>query len=634
MNSLRTPLALLLLVSTSSAFAQSPEVSIQTPEPTRFVGSLLRPFHLERRVVTPATLTNSPRLESLVRGGNLYLSVQDVIALVLENNLDIAIQRYGPFLARELQRRAEGGGILRPIDAQVVPGPVSVSLTGVSTASSGLAAGAGVGAIGTVVTQTGPPPPSLDPTLLAYVNFAHLTSPQTNTLVNKTTALTSDLRQYQFQYAQQFTTGTNVSLTYFSQRNSVNSPSNLLNPATTGSLDLTINQPLLQGFSKAVNNRDIRVSRNNSKFTDLQVKRQVITTVSAVLNLYWDLVSFNDDLRVKEQALATAQQLYEGNQNQVRLGNMPAIEVTRAAAQVSASKEDLLLTQTNVSQQEIVLKNALSRDGGASAWLDEVHIIPLDRIEVPDTDDLKPAAELIQDAVAQRPEIAQSKTNLESQQIMLKGTKNALLPSLGAFAELTNNALSGPVSPIYGGCCGAPDPYFVGGYGTFLSQVFQRNFPNYSAGFSLNIPLRNRVAQADYVADQLQLRQQELQFQRAVNQVRVDVKVAVIGLQQARARYETSVNTRKLAEESLKAEQNRFQFGVSDVTLVIQAQNDLTTDQSLEIQAMANYTHAKIAFDQAVGQTLDVNRIQMEEAVSGHVARASTIPASVPRERQ
>jgi outer membrane protein len=633
MNYFRKPLTVLLTVWTSVAFAQTSEVSIQTPAPPRFVGSLLRPFHLERRVVAPATLTNSTRLESLVRGGNLYLSVQDVIALVLENNLDIAIQRYGPFLAREIQRRAAGGQILRGIDAPVLPGPVSVSLTGVSTASSGLAGGAGVGAIGTIVTQAGPPPPNLDPTILVYANFAHITSPQTNTLVNQTAALTNDLRQFQFQYTQQFITGTNVALTFFNQHNLVNSPSNILNPATTGYLDFTINQPLLQGFSKAVNSRDIRVSRNNSKSTDLQVKLQVIFTVSAVLNLYWDLVSFNDDLRVKEQALATAQQLYEGNRNQVRLGNMPAIEVTRAAAQVSASKEDLLLTQTNVAQQEIVLKNALSRDGGASAWLDDVHIVPLDRIEVPDVDNLKPTAELIQDAIAQRPEIAQTRTNLESQQIMSKGTKNALLPSLGTFAEFTNSGLSGPVSPIYGGCCGAPDAYFVGGAGTFLSQVFQRNFPNYSAGFSLSIPLRNRVAQADYVTDQLQLRQSELRLQRNLNQVRVDVKVAVIGLQQARARYETAVNTRKLAEESLKAEQNRFQFGVSDVTQVIQAQNELTTDQSLEIQATANYTHAKIAFDQAVGQTLDVNRIRMEEAVSGHVARTSAIPDSVLKER-
>jgi outer membrane protein TolC len=309
------------------------------------------------------------------------------------------------------------------------------------------------------------------------------------------------------------------------------------------------------------------------------------------------------------------------------------IEVTRAAAEGSARNEDLVIARTNVAQQETVLKNALSRDTGANGWLDDVHIIPLDRIEVPTADGLKATTELIQEALERRPEIAQTKINLQSQQIMLKGTKNALLPSVSAFAEVTNNGLSGPANPIYNGCCGAPDAYFIGGYGNALGQIFKRNFPNYSAGFSVNILLRNRVAQADYVTDQLQLRQSELQLQRAVNQVRVDVKNAVIGLQQARARYEAALNTRQLAEQSLKAEQDKFQFGASEVTLVIQAQKDLALDQSAEIQAMANYTHAKIAFDEAIGQTLDVNRVQMEEAVSGHVARTSVIPDSVPKGR-
>jgi outer membrane protein TolC len=186
------------------------------------------------------------------------------------------------------------------------------------------------------------------------------------------------------------------------------------------------------------------------------------------------------------------------------------------------------------------------------------------------------------------------------------------------------------VNPLYNNCCGAADPYLVGGYGNLASQLLRRNFPNYSAGFSLSIPFRNRAAQADYVTDQLQLRQTELQFTRAVNQVSVEVKNAVIGLQQARARYETAVNTRVLAEQSLEAEQNRFKYGaVPDATLVIQAQKDLAADQSLEVQAMANYTHARIAFDDAVGRTLDSNHITMTEAVAGRVDRPSVIPESV-----
>jgi outer membrane protein TolC len=176
-----------------------------------------------------------------------------------------------------------------------------------------------------------------------------------------------------------------------------------------------------------------------------------------------------------------------------------------------------------------------------------------------------------------------------------------------------------------------PDPYFIGGTGNALAQVFRRDFPNYSAGFSLTIPFRNRAAQADYVTDQLQLRQAELRLQRSANQVTVDVKTALIGLQQARARYETAVDTRKLGEQSLKDEQNRFQHGVSSVTLVIQAQRDLANDEDAEVQAMANYTHAKIAFDLAMGRTLDVNHISMQEAATGHVARASLVPEGVPR---
>jgi outer membrane protein TolC len=201
---------------------------------------------------------------------------------------------------------------------------------------------------------------------------------------------------------------------------------------------------------------------------------------------------------------------------------------------------------------------------------------------------------------------------------------------LQAFAELTNHGLSGPANPLYNNCCGAPNAFFLGGNSAVYGQLFRRNFPDYSAGFSLNIPFRNRAQQADYVTDMLQLRQSELQLQRSVNQVRVDVKTALIGLQQARARYETAVDTRVLSEQSLEAENKRFQAGVGSVALVMQAQKDLATTQDAEVQAMANFTHAQIFFDQAMGRTLEVNHISMQEAVSGKVGRESFIPPNLP----
>ena len=622
------------LLATATALAQSSEVSIQMPKEPPVVGRVLRPFHVEKRIVPPAKLSNTTRLESLVRAGNLYLSVEDVIALVLENNLDIAIHRYSPFLAREVLRRTEGGGYLRQVDTPIIPGPTSVSTAGISTNANGLAGGAGLGAGGGIVSQIGPIPPNLDPSLFLYSQFGHYTTPLTNTLLNQTTALTNSARTLGVQYSQQFATGTSATFTLISSRNLLNSPTPLFNPALSGYFDVIVNQNLLQGLSPSVNKRDIMVARNNMKVANLQMKLQVATTVSAVLNLYWDLVSFNEAVRIKEHALQTAQNFYEGNKKQVEAGALARIEVTRAAAEVSASKEDLLIAQTNVAQQELVLKNALSRNGTENTWLDDVHIVPMDSIEVPKSEEVRPVQDLVDDALANRLEIERSRVNLESQKLLVKGDKNGLLPSLQAFVELTNHGLAGPVNSIYNGCCGAPNDYYIGGAGSVLGQIFRRNFPDYSAGLSLNIPFRNRAQQADYVTDELQLRQNELQLQRAVNQVRVDVKTALIGLQQARARYETAVSTRTLSEQSLAAEQRLFQSGLSSVALVIQQQKDLATNQDAEVQSMANFTHAKIAFDVAMGRTLDVNHISMQEAVAGHVQRQSFIPDKVPPVRQ
>ena len=623
-------LALILLAPAAGLWAQQPEVSIDTPPAPKYTGWLLKPFHLEQRTVPPIKLTNSPRLEQLVRSGNLYLSSQDVIALALENNLDIAVQRYGPFLSREVLKRAEAGGLLRGTDAPVAPGPTSVSTAGVSTASSGLAGGAGIGSGGGIVTGIGPNPPGLDPSLFVQLQFAHSTTPQTNTQVNATTTLVDTSRYAAFGYNQSFITGTSASFTFYEGRDFYNSSSFLFNPSLRGYLDFYVTQPLLQGFSLPVNNRYIKVAKNNLKVSDLLLKQQVSTTVAAVLNLYWDLVSFNEAVRIKQQALDAAQKLYDGNKKEVEIGAMAGIEVTRAGAAVSAAKEALLISQTNVSQQEIVLKNALNRNAMANAWLDEIHVIPLDHIEVPKSDEIRPVQDLVQDALQKRDEIVRANINLDSQKTLLKGTRNNLLPSLQAFAELTNHGLSGPVNALYAGQGGAPNPYFVGGTGDVLGQIFRRNFPDYSAGISLNIPFRNRQAQADYVTDELQLRQAELQLQRAVNQVRVDVKTNLINLQQARARYETAVATRQLTEQSLDAEQKRFNYGVGSVALVIAAQQQLASDQDAEVQAMANYTHAKIAFDDAMGVTLEVNHVSMEEAASGRVQRESIIPATLP----
>jgi outer membrane protein TolC len=632
------------LAAASCLFAQGAveqhEVSITDPPLPRLVGPIVKPFHVQARNVAPAKLTNSPRINSLIRAGNLYLTVDDVIALSLENNLDIAVQRYGPYLAREVIRRAESGQALRQVSVPIAPGPQSISTAGVNSLAIGAGSESGVTSGGGLVASIGTNPPSLDPVITAAAQFSHNTTPQSNLAATLVNPLVLSQKYYQIGYQQSWATATQVQFTFATYQNQFNSPVNALNPYYGGFLDFQIYQQLLQGWGRPTNTRYIKVAKNNLKVSDINLKWQVVVTVSGILNLYWDLVSFNDDVRVKQKALETAQKLYEDNQHQAELGTLPSIEVTRAEAEVSQSKEDLLIAQTNVAQQEVILKTALSRTGIASDALDDVHVVPLDAISIPEKEDLKPEKELIQLALANRPEIEIGKINLESQKIQSAGTRNALLPTLQAFAELTNNGLSGSPNATCAAALPAAEQYIcvpssnvVGGFGTFLGDIARRNYPNYSAGLSLSIPFRNRAAQGDYVADLLQERQRQLQLQQVINQVRQDVKNTVVGLQQARARYETSIATRKLAEQTLDAEQTRFKFGESSIAIIVQAQRDLAGDQTNEIQAMANYTHAKNSFDEAIGQTLEVNHISIEEAESGQVARQSSVPDVLPQRK-
>jgi outer membrane protein len=585
-----------------------------------------------QRSVAPINLTNSNRLQALIRGGNLYLSAQDVIALTLENNLDIEIQRYGPILTREVTRRAQGGGALRTVGVGLSAGPSSVSLTGVSVnASGGGTSASGVSSSG-ILTQLGPAIPNLDPQLSFFGQYAHATSPQSNTFLTGTTALISQSRSFQGQYSQYNDFGTYVQFTVADTHLKYNSPFYTLNPFSVGDLDFQITQNLLQGFGRPVLGRNIRVSKNNEKVSNLQFKQQVITTVSAVLNLYWDLVSFNADLKARKDELATAQALFEDNQKQVKIGTLAPIEVTRAEAQVYASQQDLLISQTNLLQQETVLKNAISRNGVASPELADVHVVPLDTIQVPPQDDLEPIDKLVQEALSKRIEIAQDKINIDSQAINLRAIRNGLKPTLQLFAELTNNGLAG--NPNYLTPGSAAPTFLTGGTGTLFQQIVQRDFPNYSAGVSLNIPLRNRAAQSDYVTSALEERQAELSLQKAVNQVRVDVQNALIGLRQARVRFDSAVKARILQQQTLDADRKKYTLGASTVFQVVQDQQTLASAQSTEEQSLANYSHARISFDQALGTTLEVNHISIDEAMAGRVMRPSDLPATLPQAAQ
>ncbi|HXA65826.1 MAG TPA: TolC family protein, partial [Bryobacteraceae bacterium] len=164
---------------------------------------------------------------------------------------------------------------------------------------------------------------------------------------------------------------------------------------------------------------------------------------------------------------------------------------------------------------------------------------------------------------------------------------------------------------------------YPGGYGTTLGQIFKNNFPTYSVGLQLTLPLRNRVAQADAVRDELQVRQSQLRRQQFEDQVRLEVADAYVAMQQARAAYEAAVQSRILQEQSVKVEQETFDVGLATNYLVIQYQTFLAQAQSTEVSAKGAYAKAKVALDRATASTLEVNQVSVQDAQNGRVARPS-----------
>ena len=203
--------------------------------------------------------------------------------------------------------------------------------------------------------------------LLAFVNFQHATIPQSNTVLTGTTALVQNTRSVQAQYAQNWDFGLSAQLSYSSNYVQREQRILRLNPYTTGAIDLQVTQNLLQGFGRSVNARNIRVQKNNVKVSDLQFKQQVSTTIAAILNLYWDLVAFNEDVRSRQQAVTTAQQLLEDNKKSGSDRNLGRDRSNSRRVAVIRSQQDLVIARTNLMQQETILKNALTRNGVSTA---------------------------------------------------------------------------------------------------------------------------------------------------------------------------------------------------------------------------------------------------------------------------
>jgi outer membrane protein len=584
--------------------------------------------------VPPIRLGNSSRLETLLRAGNLYLTVQDALALAIENNLNLEIDRYGPLEALSALNRAKAGGPFRGVpnaSQNVTSIDAGLGVNG-SELSAGLLSGGGGGGSGAgggaAIQQVGQITPNLDPVLQNSSTFSHLTGPppvgpQPNIFVAGTPVLMQNVRTYNTQITQGLITGGGIYFIDYEQYLHETSPLDNLNPAVGPWMGAVFYHSLLQGFGKKVNDRTIRIARINVTSSREQFRSQLLDLCANVLNLYWDLVGARDELQVRRQALEITQKFYDDTRYEISLGAMAPFELIRAESELATRRQDVAIGQQSVEQRASALKLVLSRTEDPA--LEAAQIIPLDRIEVPESDNLAPFNEMLTTAMAMRPDVAVSRYRDQTDEINLIGTANPLLPSLTGYAYTFDRGVAGTPQASGGGA----QQYFVGGLGNALGQVFRRDFPNNAVGANFSIPIHNRQAQGDYGIDQLQFRQSQLRGQKDNNQIAVDIANQANALRQARARYIAAQNTRVLQQQLLEADQKRATGTATFNTLMVDRRG-LIAAQISETNAMAAYAHARVSLDQVLGETLERNNITVEEGLSGMVNYQSRPPELAP----
>ena len=631
--------------STGATIAPVSSLGVSTHNYTHGVRSfpnILKPY--ESQHVDPPVLTNSPRIDQLIRDNKLEISLQDAVELALENSIDIAVRRYYPWISDAGLLNAQAGN------------------TGFGTPGVQIPASSAVINPYVFFVQ------NFDPLITSSASVGDFTTPINNPFTSgagtaNTTgvaSVTSHSTQFNNQYSQTFQTGTNLQVNWNNNRSSANI-ANFFNPYVTSALNVSISQPLLNGFGKSQWTRNIRIANNNRQIADWDFAQQAITNITNTITAYWELVFARENVKVNQQAVNVSEKLYEDNKKQLEIGSLAPLDVTRSESEVATNTQNLIFAQTIQLQDEQTLKNYISKDPLAPNLIN-VEIIPTDKPSQPAAIEAASFEDAIKEAFAKRPELQEEVYNLKNADIDVRATKNALLPSLTANAFYQSNGLAGnspipgttstiistgvPIvdgggNPISVDIGGVPTPIFESaavtpstgtlkqGLGTAQSQIFHNRFPEYAGQLTLTLPLRNRAAQAEHVRALLTQRQMEASMQQLRNAALLDVRNTFIGLTQGRAQVAAAVKARELQQQTFDAEQKKYQLGASTVYVVIQTQRDLINAQGQEIRALANLEEAKANYERALGRTLEANHVTIADGKSGEVERETLIPGTL-----
>jgi outer membrane protein len=601
------------------------------------------------RSVSPSNITNSAMIDTVIREGKIYLSLDDAIALALENNLDLAIQRYNLDTADTDILRTSSGSAALGVNAGIVQGTPggaggSTAAGGTGTSTTGATGGgagggtvavggAGAGAAGIVSSTTGEGPPidSFDPIVAGQsILGERATTPQSNVIFTGTQTLIQNTTNANFLYTQGFATGTLATVSFTNSRTTSNALFNTLSPGLQSAFRFTLRQHLWQGFGLNPNMRWIRIARNNRAIMDAAFQLQVMTTVSQIENIYWDLVNAYENVQVQQRALDLAQKTLSDTQKQVDIGTLAPITVVQSKSSVATAQQNLIVSQTNLQLQQLLMKNAITRNM-ADPILAVAPVIPTDTLQISEPFEGRPVEALIDQALKNRPEIIQSRLNLTNKKVGVQAIKSLLRPTVDLYAFYGAAGLSGQQNPL---CppgdiqCTSTIP--PGGWGTAFQNLFNSSGPDKGVGVNVNVVIRNRQVQADQVRSELEYRQSEVATQQQENTITLQVRQAQFALQQNYAALQSAVAARDYASQNLDAEQKKYSLGASTSTLVLQASSALTQAESNVLAAATNYEKSMVQLDLSTAETISRLGINIGDAESGKVKAMPKVPGIVP----
>jgi outer membrane protein len=442
-----------------------------------------------------------------------------------------------------------------------------------------------------------------DPAISLTLGARSTTQPNTN-LTNISTRGNSNnmkLDTWNFQLTQNLPTGGGIVASLNSNRSDTNQQFALFSPQYNATSSIQITQPLLRNRQIDQNRGTIKLVNLDLKISDSQFRQTITNTIASVQGVYWDLVSAIRQYDIQRESVQLAQTAVDQNREKVRIGVLAPIEITVAQAALASRMVDLVTAQQNIKVAENTLRSTISSDRNSEIW--QQVIVPTDSADFVEYKmDLQSA---IDSALKNRPELEQYDLQMQENAVNYAVDRNLEKWQLDAVGSFGTVGVAGPqtISPTTGQIM--IDPSLVGGVGTAYKSLFTQGFKNWFVGFNIQIPLRNRSLEGQLGQLQVQKRQLEMNVKNTEQKIALQVRNAIDDLESNKQKVETARVARQLAEVQLDAETKRFKAGTSQNFLLLQRQNDLSTAQGAELQALVAYKKSVIALEQSMYTLLE-----------------------------